>query len=101
MSAAECSVAKDDPLLDTVFIKEMVRQMRALDTRGAYDDWSMTRILNPFLLTEERKKEIPLTGDPDKTVLLRVGAFYNVIADRKSTRLNSSHTDISRMPSSA
>ena len=25
----------------------------------------------------------------------------SVIADRKSTRLNSSHTDISRMPSSA
>ena len=26
---------------------------------------------------------------------------YNVMLDRKSTRLNSSHTDISRMPSSA
>ena len=26
---------------------------------------------------------------------------YDVSADRKSTRLNSSHTDISRMPSSA
>ena len=26
---------------------------------------------------------------------------YSLIADRKSTRLNSSHTDISRMPSSA
>ena len=26
---------------------------------------------------------------------------YDVITDRKSTRLNSSHTDISRMPSSA
>ena len=26
---------------------------------------------------------------------------YNEIVDRKSTRLNSSHTDISRMPSSA
>ena len=28
-------------------------------------------------------------------------ASWNGIADRKSTRLNSSHTDISRMPSSA
>ena len=26
---------------------------------------------------------------------------YKVLLDRKSTRLNSSHTDISRMPSSA
>ena len=27
--------------------------------------------------------------------------WYSAIVDRKSTRLNSSHTDISRMPSSA
>ena len=31
---------------------------------------------------------------------LEIGAFYGA-KDRKSTRLNSSHTDISRMPSSA
>ena len=28
-------------------------------------------------------------------------SIYNMCTDRKSTRLNSSHTDISRMPSSA
>ena len=40
--------------------------------------------------------EAPVTG-------LSVGIFYGVciVLDRKSTRLNSSHTDISRMPSSA
>ena len=32
---------------------------------------------------------------------LSVGAIGAVVIDRKSTRLNSSHTDISRMPSSA
>ncbi len=32
------------------------------------------------------------------TVALR---YFNIFGDRKSTRLNSSHTDISRMPSSA
>ena len=30
-----------------------------------------------------------------------LNGFKNTISDRKSTRLNSSHTDISRMPSSA
>ena len=30
-----------------------------------------------------------------------ISAFRNNVSDRKSTRLNSSHTDISRMPSSA
>ena len=32
---------------------------------------------------------------------LIVAVFTTALADRKSTRLNSSHTDISRMPSSA
>ena len=30
-----------------------------------------------------------------------LGGVYKLVGDRKSTRLNSSHTDISRMPSSA
>ena len=39
-------------------------------------------------------------GDFDKAVeIIRVKGLKGV--DRKSTRLNSSHTDISRMPSSA
>ena len=37
-----------------------------------------------------------LTGLPPTTTL-----FFSGVGDRKSTRLNSSHTDISRMPSSA
>ena len=50
--------------------------------------------------------------EPGRTLLIRTEegeedfseAFlkkYNMTPDRKSTRLNSSHTDISRMPSSA
>ena len=33
--------------------------------------------------------------------LIRAGPIFGGQVDRKSTRLNSSHTDISRMPSSA
>ena len=36
-------------------------------------------------------------NDPGGSALMR----QSIYADRKSTRLNSSHTDISRMPSSA
>ncbi len=32
---------------------------------------------------------------------LRAGAAFETLRDRKSTRLNSSHSDSSRMPSSA
>ena len=37
----------------------------------------------------------------DGSVFVSGEAVTSIVADRKSTRLNSSHTDISRMPSSA
>ncbi|MGE5491575.1 MAG: NifX-associated nitrogen fixation protein [Actinomycetota bacterium] len=69
-----------DPILETDFIKEMVRQMRALDTYGNYNGWTPEKILDPFILTKERKAEIPLIGDPDETTIARVKAFYNAIS---------------------
>ena len=41
-----------------------------------------------------------LPGDYVEQILLRLRRA-GIVTDRKSTRLNSSHTDISRMPSSA
>ena len=69
-----------DPILETDFIKEMVRQMRALDSYGQYDGLVPEKLLAPFVLTKERKAEIPLVGDPDETTLALVKAFYNGIA---------------------
>ena len=55
--------------------------------------------------------EVPETGDKEVTIIGRatitqqtseeVVLEWSLPEDRKSTRLNSSHTDISRMPSSA
>ena len=46
-----------------------------------------------------------LLGDMDRKVVLLFGVDdfnrFELIEDRKSTRLNSSHTTVSRMPSSA
>ena len=69
-----------DPILETDFVKEMTRQMRALDTYGTYQGWSVEKILSPYVLTKERKAEIPLVGDPDDETISRVKAFYNAIA---------------------
>ncbi len=69
-----------DPIFETDFIKEMSRQMRALDTYGTYQGWSVEKILDPYVLTKERKAEIPLIGDPDDETISRVKAFYNAIA---------------------
>lgn len=69
-----------DPILDTDFIKEMVRQLRALDSYGTYDGQPADKLLEPLVLTRERKAQIPLVGDPDEETLARVKAFYNAIA---------------------
>jgi probable nitrogen fixation protein len=69
-----------DAIFETDFVKEMARQMRALDTYGTYTGWTVEKILDPYILTKERKATIPLIGDPDDETISRVKAFYNAIA---------------------
>ena len=80
MSEAVAIVTDEDPVLETDFAKEMVRQMRAIDTYGTYDNWPVSKILEPFVLAKEKKREIPVVGDPDEITLARVKAFYNAIS---------------------
>ena len=69
-----------DPIFETDFVKEMARQMRALDTYGTYQGWTVEKILDPYVLTKERKANIPMIGDPDDETISRVKAYYNAIA---------------------
>ncbi len=69
-----------DPIMETDFIKEMVKQMRALDSYGTYDGWTVERILAPYIVTKEMRRQIPVIGDPDEETLSRVKAFYNGIS---------------------
>ena len=65
-----------DPIFETDFVKEM----RALDTYGTYQGWTVEKILDPYVLTKERKANIPMIGDPDDETISRVKAYYNAIA---------------------
>ena len=69
-----------DPLLSTDFIKEMVKQMRAIDSYGTYDGWPEDRILAPYVVTKEQRRNIPVIGDPDEVMLSRIRAFYNAVS---------------------
>lgn len=80
MSEAALAIEPGDPVLQTDFAKEMVNQMRAIDTYGTYDRWTLEQILEPFILTKEKRREIPVVGDPDEIVMARVKAFYNAIS---------------------
>ena len=80
MSVIAVPIVAGDPILTTDFIKEMVRQMRALDSYGQYDGHPTESLLAPLILTKERKAEIPLVGDPDEITVAYIKAFYNAIA---------------------
>jgi len=71
---------EQDPLLSTDFIKEMVKQMRAVDSYGTYDGWPNDRVLAPYIVTKEQRRSIPVIGDPDDVMLSRIRAFYNAIS---------------------
>lgn len=73
-------VDENDPILESDFIKELVKQVRAVDSFGMYENYSDAKVLDPFVLTEERKKAIPLVADPDEIVVSRLTAYYNAIA---------------------
>jgi len=67
-------------LAETDFIKEMNRQTRALDSYGTYDGWPTEKVLAPYILTKEQRRQIPVVGDPDDVLIARVKAFHNAIA---------------------
>jgi probable nitrogen fixation protein len=77
---AEVLTAEDDTIFETEFMKEMAKQMRAIDAYDTYDGWSDAKVLDPFIMTKERKREIPVIGDPDEIVMSRVKAYYNALA---------------------
>lgn len=73
-------VTESDPAINHPFVKQMVVQLRAMDSYGTYDTWSDARVLDPLVLTRERRRQIPVVGDPDETTVSRVKAYYNAIA---------------------
>ena len=80
MSELALDIAEDDPIFESEVVAELVKQMRALDTYDTYEGWSSAKILDPYIMTKERKAEIPVIGDPDEITIARVKAFYNAIA---------------------
>ncbi len=75
-------IQENSPLLAHPFVKQVVTQLRSTDSYGTYDTWTDCRVLDPLILTKERRREIPVIGDPDDITISRVKAFYNAISCR-------------------
>jgi len=88
-AAALALTPEDETELQAEFVKEIAKQLRAIDTYDTYQGWSDAKVLDPLILTKERKREIPIIGDPDDMTIARVKAFYNSVASliEKRTKL--------------
>lgn len=73
-------VELSEEIMNHPFVRQMVVQLRAMDSYGTYDNWSDEKVVAPLILTKERKREIPVVGDPDETVVSRVKAYYNALS---------------------
>ena len=72
--------ASDEAMLATPFIQQLVKQMRAQDTHGTWENKSDLQLLKPFIHTAEERRAIPIMGDPDPETLWHLEIFYNAIA---------------------
>ncbi|WP_159726210.1 NifX-associated nitrogen fixation protein [Methylosinus sp. Ce-a6] len=78
MAETETITAND--AADSVFIKELIKQWRAQDTHGTWENKKDLDLIKPYIVDKEARKALPLIGDPDPEILWRVELFYNAVA---------------------
>lgn len=78
-AVAEKATPTDEELLQDSFIKTLIQQMRAQDTHGTWEGKSDLKLLEPYILTAEQRKALPLMGDPDPETLWRLDLFHNAV----------------------
>ncbi len=76
---SEAAVALESKPEDSLFIKELIKVWRDQDTHGTWEKKSDVSLLDPYVVTKEQRREIPIIGDPDPEILWRLELFYNAV----------------------
>jgi probable nitrogen fixation protein len=61
------------------FLNELIKQWRAQDLHGSWDAKSDDDLLEPYIMTREKRLQIPIMSDPDPETLWRMELYYNAI----------------------
>lgn len=72
-------LAEKFDLKSSPFLSELIKQWRAQDAYGAWEGKSDEELLEPYVIDKEKRKELPIIGDPDPETLWRVELFYNAV----------------------
>ncbi|MBF0624467.1 MAG: DUF269 domain-containing protein [Magnetococcales bacterium] len=70
----------DEAIYQSDFIRELVKQMRALDTYGVRDKSTPQALVQPFIVSATDRQSLSVAGDPGPEVLARLVGFFNTIA---------------------
>lgn len=70
---------EDREAIKRPFIQALLMVIRAEDRSGAMDADPDDYLLGPFIVTKEQKREIPMFGDPDPDILMRVDQIYQAV----------------------
>lgn len=62
-----------------MFLKSLVRQMRANDAYGARERLPDERLLSEFIVSAEQRREKPIIGDPDAKVIWQIEQYYRAV----------------------
>jgi probable nitrogen fixation protein len=62
------------------FVKELIKIWRAQDTHGAWEGKSDMSLLEPYILDKEKRRALPIVGDPDPETIWRLELLYNAVA---------------------
>jgi probable nitrogen fixation protein len=65
--------------IQSEFVGQLISQLRAQDMHGVFAKRSDEQMLSPFVVDREKRKQIPIIGDPKPDVLRRVELFYSTV----------------------
>jgi probable nitrogen fixation protein len=77
---AVAATADDEAYLSKPFVQQLIKQLRAQDINGTWDNKSDLQLLKPYIHTAEERRALPILGDPDPETLWHLEIFYNAIA---------------------
>ncbi len=74
------AIVEPNPVAEAPFVMELVKVWRAQDTHGAWDNKSDLDLIEPYIVDKEKRKALPIIGDPDPETIWRLELFYNAVA---------------------
>ncbi|MBC1238039.1 NifX-associated nitrogen fixation protein [Nostoc sp. 2RC] len=75
--------------LNSAFVQELIRQIRAQDSYGFYRNWSDELILKPYIVSKQAKRQISVEGDVEAATKARIMSFYRAIASQIEQKTHS------------